>query len=612
MTDSSKTPVGFLGLAGLLDDCLEHFQIILLDPHSSGECKIVCRDFRAQEARLLVWGLSTGILGEQDYQTDLDQPHVYPAVHDLLTSIKFFFEIKDDLIRKYGLKSTSATLESLLLSSPSSDAEEGPLLCEQQDQSGTSINMQPRCIVSNLVKFRQLVEDLRDSIDALQDLVASSEVLTRQCNIIREQINHAEIQGDSEVVAILREASTEIQVLRIQDEEINAHRGHSTTMTASEATEQAAGMLALTFRENSYKESDVSPLLPHSRSVGEGRIEYSLQEQTMPSPSDPISLYISGEIETQVKTIRYNEFTYGQVISPDMLASLARKWTQVIAEDREQILNALETPSKIKRLVGGGCGVTSRESGGFQSTASSRRLQKELQCWAKEPRASFISISPIDNNIFDLLGVIRGPPDTPFHGGIFFVRMYIATEGANPYPNKPIICQFLTKVYHPNIDENGRLYGFLESDWTPIFDLTSVLLTLSALLSTPAPEDAIREIVGAQYTHDRDRYNQIAAAYTTLYATGERPEITPISPEYSWWDYAQTGLERDLPAKGKENSRSTLAESWEEIDWNHPAPSESPTEIDWSHPTPSASFNRTPPIPSESPSDKETPITILR
>jgi len=52
--------------------------------------------------------------------------------------------------------------------------------------------------------------------------------------------------------------------------------------------------------------------------------------------------------------------------------------------------------------------------------------------------------------------------------------------------------RFLTKIYHPNVDRIGRIcLDILKDKWSPALQIRTVLLSISALLSAPEPDDPL-------------------------------------------------------------------------------------------------------------------------
>ena len=51
---------------------------------------------------------------------------------------------------------------------------------------------------------------------------------------------------------------------------------------------------------------------------------------------------------------------------------------------------------------------------------------------------------------------------------------------------------FNTRIYHPNIDNLGRIcLDILKKNWSPALQIRAVLLSIQSLLSSPNPDDPL-------------------------------------------------------------------------------------------------------------------------
>lgn len=56
-------------------------------------------------------------------------------------------------------------------------------------------------------------------------------------------------------------------------------------------------------------------------------------------------------------------------------------------------------------------------------------------------------------------------------------------DGKRGYPFVPPVCHFLTKIYHPNIDEFGYIcVNILKDEWKPSNTLSQVVLIIQVCL----------------------------------------------------------------------------------------------------------------------------------
>ncbi|ERN06235.1 hypothetical protein AMTRI_Chr06g170390 [Amborella trichopoda] len=144
------------------------------------------------------------------------------------------------------------------------------------------------------------------------------------------------------------------------------------------------------------------------------------------------------------------------------------------------------------------------------------RVQKELVEIDRDKRISGVSITLHGDDISHLSGTISGPIETPYEGGTFQIDIQLPAS----YPFEPPKMQFLTKVWHPNISsQNGAIcLDILKDQWSPALTLKTALLSLQALLSSPAPDDPQDAVVAQQYNQDYPTFVSTARYWTETFA----------------------------------------------------------------------------------------------
>ncbi|EFN59268.1 hypothetical protein CHLNCDRAFT_19318, partial [Chlorella variabilis] len=143
--------------------------------------------------------------------------------------------------------------------------------------------------------------------------------------------------------------------------------------------------------------------------------------------------------------------------------------------------------------------------------------QKEVRDIERD-KASGVTIEPQGNSLQKLIGCLKGPRDTSFEGGIFYVNIELDDQ----YPFVPPKMRFITKVWHPNISSaNGAICLDILKDHG---NTSSHLLApppcppLQALLSSPQPDDPQDAVVARQYMGSLADYQQTAKQWTETYA----------------------------------------------------------------------------------------------
>lgn len=141
------------------------------------------------------------------------------------------------------------------------------------------------------------------------------------------------------------------------------------------------------------------------------------------------------------------------------------------------------------------------------------RLKKEpphgVTCWCKEGK-----LNSLEANLL-------GGEGTPYEGGVF----KLSIEIPNNYPFQPPHVQFLTQIYHPNIDTAGRIcLDILKSpptgSWKPAQNLHSILTSIQLLLAEPNPDDGLMADISSEYKQRRPTFIAKAKEWTRKHAMG--------------------------------------------------------------------------------------------
>eukprot|EP01114_Cavostelium_apophysatum_P023465 TRINITY_DN8847_c0_g1_i1.p1 TRINITY_DN8847_c0_g1~~TRINITY_DN8847_c0_g1_i1.p1 ORF type:complete len:219 (-),score=36.05 TRINITY_DN8847_c0_g1_i1:235-810(-) len=147
------------------------------------------------------------------------------------------------------------------------------------------------------------------------------------------------------------------------------------------------------------------------------------------------------------------------------------------------------------------------------------RVKKELQMLNDDPPHG-ISAWPKDERLDSLEATIQGPSGTPYENGTFKLEVSLGDR----YPMEPPKVRFVTQIYHPNIDNGGRICLDLlvmppKGAWKPSLNIPTILTSIQSLISEPNPDDGLMSDITDEYKHNRTKFNETAKSYTRQYAT---------------------------------------------------------------------------------------------
>ena len=145
---------------------------------------------------------------------------------------------------------------------------------------------------------------------------------------------------------------------------------------------------------------------------------------------------------------------------------------------------------------------------------SLKRINKELKDLTEDPPAN-CSAGPQGDDLFDWIATIMGPEGTPYHGGLFFLRINFPTD----YPFKAPKIAFTTPIYHCNVNRNGGIcLDILKTQWSPALTVSKVLLSITSLLSDPNPDDPLMPEIAKLYKSNRAKHDINARESTMKHA----------------------------------------------------------------------------------------------
>ncbi|XP_002733330.1 ubiquitin-conjugating enzyme E2 T-like [Saccoglossus kowalevskii] len=146
------------------------------------------------------------------------------------------------------------------------------------------------------------------------------------------------------------------------------------------------------------------------------------------------------------------------------------------------------------------------------------RMKREVQLLEQEPPHG-ISCWLKKDKIDELEAQIIGSEDTPYKGGIFKLEIQVPER----YPFEPPKVRFVTPIYHPNIDNGGRICLDIikmppGGSWKPSLNISTVLKSIQLLMADPNPDDPLMAEISNEYKYNRPQFIQNAQQWTRQHA----------------------------------------------------------------------------------------------
>ncbi|KAJ6244016.1 ubiquitin-conjugating enzyme e2 5b-like [Anaeramoeba flamelloides] len=142
------------------------------------------------------------------------------------------------------------------------------------------------------------------------------------------------------------------------------------------------------------------------------------------------------------------------------------------------------------------------------------RLGTEL-VWLNQSPIEGVTAGPKGKDLNNWVATIIGPNQTPYEGGKFKLNIKFPTD----YPFKAPTVTFTTKLYHPNVTEEGNIcLAILDNEWAPSVRIIQVLEEIVEVFKHPNVDHPAQPQIAVQYKDNRSAFNKEAKNFTKKYA----------------------------------------------------------------------------------------------
>ena len=143
------------------------------------------------------------------------------------------------------------------------------------------------------------------------------------------------------------------------------------------------------------------------------------------------------------------------------------------------------------------------------------RIRKEIINLNRYSNCNIYLIQVDENDLYHYHTIFLGPDLSPYGNGIFYLNIIFPKN----YPFKPPKCSFLTPIYHPNIDKNGKIsLDILEDQWSPAITIEKLVLSIISLLTDPNPDKPLVPEIANLYKTNKIEYYKKAHEFAVKYA----------------------------------------------------------------------------------------------
>lgn len=153
--------------------------------------------------------------------------------------------------------------------------------------------------------------------------------------------------------------------------------------------------------------------------------------------------------------------------------------------------------------IGGEKKTKKGETPGTKKTPGELRIQKDI---GELDGGKVAKIDFPNPNDFTSFNVTVSPDTGYWRGATYHFTFTIPPH----YPHSPPKVECNTKIYHPNIDLQGKVcLNILREDWRPVLDINSVIYGLIYLFYEPNPDDPLNHEAAELFRKDIGQFERL-------------------------------------------------------------------------------------------------------